>query len=442
VIAPSGIEGSSEGVFGNTFVGIALANPHDFESDIRIKALTSGGQEKALKLELGKVSSQGQKANLASELLDNPSEASCLMAEGVPPEIKGFFMVGNFNLKRLDGVGGFLKASDELYFPLARKNETDETYLFLFSSSTSTDQSVSLNLFDSNGEFRAEKEAKIAGLGTLEGTLDQIFDEPVNIEEGYIEVRAGAPLRGFEFLGGGEAYHAMTAQPVYGTKRLVSPHFFASRSGGSTLRLLNAGDRDVNATLTGFNDSGEVIETSEITIGAHTLYKGSVTELLDIDTSKLGSNENLIGYLTVEMTNGTHHLPKVIGTLTFQGNNGKWVSTLPLLERGRNRTLFLHVAQSPEVKMFTGLAILNAGDSEATVTAEVYDEEGNQTGTKELKIPAGHRVVDVLAGPQLFSSEFSQVKGHIKVLSDLPVMSFALFGHNDQRFMSAIEGQE
>jgi len=125
--------------------------------------------------------------------------------------------------------------------------------------------------------------------------------------------------------------------------------------------------------------------TAEITINSRKLYKGSLTELLDIDPSKLGKNENIVGYLTVEMTDGTHHLPKVIGALTFQGNDGKWVSTLPLLSRGRNRTLFLHVAQSAEVKMFTGLAILNAGDAKATVTVEVYDEDGNQSAKKEFK---------------------------------------------------------
>ena len=59
--------------------------------------------------------------------------------------------------------------------------------------------------------------------------------------------------------------------------------------------------------------------TAEITINSRKLYKGSLTELLDIDPSKLGKNENIVGYLTVEMTDGTHHLPKVIGALTFQG---------------------------------------------------------------------------------------------------------------------------
>jgi len=304
------------------------------------------------------------------------------------------------------------------------------------------DQYARLSLFNQEGVFQLEKTVQLSGLGTLSGTLDQLFDQEINIDEGYIEVKTQMPLRGFEFLGKAEAYHALTAQPVYGANRLVAPHFFAARDGGSTLRLLNVGDKDVTAILKSYTDSGEVMGTAEITINSRKLYKGSLTKLLDIDTSKLDKNENIIGYLTVEMTNGTHHLPKVMGALTFQGNDGKWVSTLPLLSRGRNRTLFLHVAQSAEIKMFTGLAILNVGDAEATVQVEVYDENGNQSATKELKIAAGSRVVDVLAGPQFFGSSFEQVKGHIKVLSNLPVMSFALFGHNDQRFMSAIEGQE
>jgi hypothetical protein len=91
--------------------------------------------------------------------------------------------------------------------------------------------------------------------------------------------------------------------------------------------------------------------------------------------------------------------------------------------------------------MFTGVAILNAGDEEATVTVEIYDEDGNQRGSRERKLAARTRVVDILSGTELFGPGFEQSKGHIKLLSDRPVMSFALFGGNDLRFMSAIEGQ-
>jgi hypothetical protein len=442
VIAPATIEESSGGVFQDTFAGIALANPNDYESELRVKALTSDGQEKPLKLGMGTAPSQGQKANTASELLENPSEASCLMAEGSPPEVKGFFMAGNYDLRRLDGVGGFLRASDELYFPIIRQTETDRTYLFLFNPSPEENQVAWLRLYDEQGEFQLEKEVQFAGLGTVEGTLEEIFEETVDLEEGYIEVKAQTQLRGFEFLGSPEAYHALTAQPVEGTDRLVAPHFYAARNGGSTLRLLNVGDRDVSAVLEGYDDGGEIMGTAEITINSWKLYNGSLAELLGIDTSKLGENENIVGYLTIDMTDGTHHLPKVIGSLTFHGNDGEWVSTLPLLSQGRNRTLFLHVAHSDELEMFTGVAILNDGDSEATVSVEVYDENGDQSGKKELKIAAGSRVVDILSGTRLFGPGFEQVKGHFKLLSDQPVMSFALFGGNDLRFMSAIEGQE
>jgi hypothetical protein len=422
--------------------GIALANSNEHASEIRAQALTAGGLQAPLKMELGKIPAHGQKANLSSELTESPGEASCLMAEGIPPEVKGFFLVGNFDLKRLDGVGGHLSASDELYFPVVRQNASSATYVFLSSPTTEAKEGVWLRLFDENGVFRAEKEVQIAHQGTLEGTLDQIFGTPLQLEEGYIEVIAPTLLRGFELLADAEAFHALPAQTVQGTQRLFAPHFLVARNSGSTLRLLNSGDRDVTAVLKGYTDDGAVIGTAEVTLYARKLYRGSITELLEIDPSELGETENVTGYLTVEMSGGTHHLPKVIGALTFHGDNGKWVSTLPLLTHGRFRTHFLHVAQSVGSRMFTGLAILNPGGVEATVRVHVYDEEGNRSGAKELKIAAGSRLVDLLAGPQFFGSSFEQVKGHFKVESDLPVMAFALFGHSDLRFMSAIEGQD
>ena len=51
------------------------------------------------------------------------------------------------------------------------------------------------------------------------------------------------------------------------------------------------------------------------------------------------------------------------------------------------------------------------------------------------------RVVDVLDGTNLFGPGFEQVKGHLKILSDQPVVVFALFGDFDSQFLSAIEGQ-
>ncbi len=58
-----------------------------------------------------------------------------------------------------------------------------------------------------------------------------------------------------------------------------------------------------------------------------------------------------------------------------------------------------------------------------------------------LLLEPDHRLVDILDGDGFFGPGFEQVGGHLKILSDLPVVVFALFGDFDSHFLSAIEGQ-
>ena len=52
------------------------------------------------------------------------------------------------------------------------------------------------------------------------------------------------------------------------------------------------------------------------------------------------------------------------------------------------------------------------------------------------------RRIGLLDGPEFFGSGFDQAKGHVRVISNEPVVSFALFGSFGSEFLSAIEGQK
>jgi hypothetical protein len=92
--------------------------------------------------------------------------------------------------------------------------------------------------------------------------------------------------------------------------------------------------------------------------------------------------------------------------------------------------------------MYTGLAVLNLGENSANVTVKVYDKVGQVAAeTKIGRIAPGVRVVDVLNGVTFFGVEFQLMGGHIEVVSDEPVVCFALFGDYGGRFLAAIEGR-
>ena len=65
-----------------------------------------------------------------------------------------------------------------------------------------------------------------------------------------------------------------------------------------------------------------------------------------------------------------------------------------------------------------------------------------KTAETEFDLAPGERRVGLLDEQDFFGPQFSQVKGHVKLLSSHPVVTFALFGDTSQEFLSAIEGQK
>ncbi len=108
---------------------------------------------------------------------------------------------------------------------------------------------------------------------------------------------------------------------------------------------------------------------------------------------------------------------------------------------GQTAASFLHVAQSNELGLFTGLAILNAESQATSVTVRAFDANGNQSAETQFELAAGSRVVAMLNEESFFGAGFSQVNGHLQVISTTPVVTFVLFGDFNSQFLSAIEGQ-
>jgi len=125
----------------------------------------------------------------------------------------------------------------------------------------------------------------------------------------------------------------------------------------------------------------------------------------------------------------------------FSVNGDQVYSTLPLVDTGLLETVFLQVAQSTALRVFTGLAILNVAQGEANVVLQAFGEDGQQTGSRSFKFNAGTRIVSLLNEDAFFGANFQQVKGHFKLTSDSPVITYALFGDLELRYLSAVEGQ-
>ncbi len=432
--APGEAEAADTGLLDGTFVGVVLANPSQLsESSAELEARTWDGA--SVYQEVTSIPAEGQRSFLASEFTGDGTAAS-LTARGWTLPLQGFFLIGESALNRLDGIGGGLAEGTALRFLMATSSAGKETFLLLFNTGREAADEVSLELHGRDGETLSARTISIAAGGTLRSSVADLLDTGGELQEGYVTVRSEVPLRGFELVADASTFSALTGQSANRVDRLSAPHFFAAPDGGSVLRILNPDIRPVRITVTAHHDDGSTMAEAAATIDPGELLVEDLADFLGLDAS----SATLTGYLEVTPDLTALETGRLlVGSLTFRGAG--YASTLPLIRQGRRETLFLHVAQSSELKIFTGLALQNPNPEEATVSVEIYSADGMQTASRTRTLPPGERVVDLLNGTEFMGAGFEQVNGHIKVKSDLPIVSFALFGADDLSYMSAIEGQ-
>ena len=432
-------------LFQDLFVGVAIANLSENTDPVVFSALDVQGKEKASILLSQPLGAGGQAAFLTHELVGPETGAVTMVAWRLQgPPIQGFFLVGDNDQRRLDGIGGELNSATLLYFPLARHTGIDETtFIWLFNpgESVDPDPTAVLRLYKEDGTLLQEKSVSIPVLGSLTGTLDEIFSEDLQITEGFVEVESTVPLSGLAFYATEQHLSAMTAQVGIRARELFVPHLLVDSSGGDTeIRLLNVGDQTANVEIEAFDDSSNQLGSATFEIAPKQLAVKSVREVLNLDPTDAVISGHL--QIKAEVRGFFLTAATVVGVVTFTGNEGRFRSTLPLIAEGRETILFLHVAQSVAFRIFTGLAILNPGNTAAVVSVRAFGEDGVLTGEQQVEVSSGSRVVDLLNGSAFFGSDFEQVNGYLQLTSDEPIVVFALFGDFDSQFLSAIEGQE
>ena len=449
VAAPLSLE-IQDDLLADTFSALALANPIDTETEIQVARKENTREETSSQELDDSLPGKGQMAFLGSEL--NLPAGGTLVAQGVPSPVQGLFMAGDNASLRLDGVGE-QEESEELYFAGVQESATEKTVLFVFNSNQA-DSNLSLKLSNMQGILLKEVTANVAAKGTLRGTLEDLFGEEGILQSGYVQLSSQVPVKGFQLTVTEQHFSSLTAQTNAITRRMVSPRFSVDGQGGATqINLLNvdAGATAADVTLRAFDEAANLLGTAEFQIEPRQLFVGDVKELLDLDPSE---SETITGYLEFEILGGfvgsIRTSPRLIGAVTFTGNQGKWRSRLPLTRTGLTQAMLPHLAQNFSLNLYTSLAILNMEDAPEEpeegeeedgpdVEIKVYDEAGVLSDEKTLQIRGAESVVDLLNGSTFFGSEFVQVNGHVEITTTVPLAIMAFFGDLSQEFLSAIE---
>jgi hypothetical protein len=420
---------------GTTFTGIALSNPNSstdavitFEllNDAGSRQATSGGVNPSARFLFG----DQQLAQLVSEVFNLPGSLTEGWAEVSvwdDPDVVGFFVYFNDRITLFDGAGVSTRKGRQLWFNAVEKSASGSTELAVVNPGTSA-VTGTLKAFAENGSaVGGTIFVTIPARGRLTAsngrrTLADFFPAVSFSGGGHVELDLSGEVTGTEVFGNSSRLAMLAGMfPEDAASTLYSAQL-AHGVGNFFTRVDVSNPSDSTATLTLtanlVDSAGNVTSrpTATRTLAARGKLSEDAATLFNLGTSQVQ------GWIQVSSTRA------VIGSVTFGDSGGRFEASVPMQGTGRTRATFSQVAHGAGSPFYTGIALLNPDTTRAAqVTIDVFREDGSKSGTASLRLEAGQRLSRLL--DQFVSAlAAGQVRGYIRISSDLPVFTFELFG--------------
>jgi hypothetical protein len=261
----------------------------------------------------------------------------------------------------------------------------------------------------------------------------ELFPAEPLVESDYLRVSAGQGVDTLELFGKKDFYMAaLSGQDTSaGASLLYCPQYATGGSWQTQLSIINLDAVPGAVTLEFFNDAG--------------ILQGQARILPIAPQGKLwisdpnffvSSGGSLVqGYVKI---NGSGL--KLTGSVLFADPQlESFAAALPLLAQFEPSAVLSQVASGKS--WFTGVALLNAGDTAANLNLEVFDTQGAKVAGRQEILGPRQRGSQLLTQffPELENRELSS--GYVKIVSDRPIGLFAVYGTRDLSTLSAIPAQ-
>jgi predicted outer membrane repeat protein len=444
IIFPAGFT-SLDTLLGNSWVGATAMNINSSAKGITFLGKDSSGSTLSTNSSLPDLKARGQLANLTTEIVTMSSRLKTIIGEGDgnSDPLRGIFVLGDSATSRLDGIGHRWITGKELYLLNGWEKSGEATIVFLYNPSLSEQADVVLAWTAPDGSVIDTENLSISSEGTLFEPFSDLFTNP-GTQEGYLKITSSAEVCGFLVNATSQAFIAFPAQPAAEAEALYASHFILLPDGsGTELQLVNAGNYAASVVFTATDDTQRAFTSQGLILEPGQMRKGGITEFMPLNPGELGPNELLTGRIQVDIasTGPAGVNPRVLGGITLNGSPTN-SAALPLETEGWEETVFPHIAQSLDLRIFTGLAIWNITGNYTNVTVRSWNQDGQITATKSFSLAPGLRRVGLLNEDFYFGSQYSQVGGHLEIISSREVISFCLYGDFDLVYLSTIGGQE
>ena len=407
-------------------IGIAIVNP---QTSIAQTTFTLyGGAGDVLQTSTIPIPAAGQLSKFASEVFPSAATGGWIQATSSTSGLRGFWLVGN--LTTFGDAAEAAVASPEMVLPVI----TDQTDVALLNPG-SGDAAVLIRLYGANGQELAEPAVRVLPpKGSFRGRSTTLFSPLDWPAASHLKIVSGTPIVASATLTNFQAAPSLSAINAQSTAgpltEFVFPHVVAGNLGANNYETiigvtnLSAGPQTI--TLTFFASDGSAPVSIQrilsgnggLRIPARTLFSlpdgfqsGWVRVVAPLGAAGFASNADT----------------QQAGVLISSG-----------VSRPQTNFIFGHIADLDP--WWTGLALVNAGQSSATVEIFAIAQDGTLIGAAGLVIPPGGKDARLLHEwiPQTQSRSVDG--GFIFLRSNVPLHGLCLFFTRDLRILSIVPG--
>jgi hypothetical protein len=211
-----------------------------------------------------------------------------------------------------------------------------------------------------------------------------------------------------------------------GVKKIYSPQFALLPSYQTYINVINANEENATVSITLHGQDGTVLASSLTKVlPANSQIKGNLLDLFDNNSQLV----NRTGWVEVTST-----LDKVVGIVSFTDPDNKFLTAYEL--SGNPERDFVIPLVSEDFQYATGVALLNSGDSTATIRVELWGVSGTLDSVNTITLAPHAQTAQTLTG--LFPGMRDHRTGNVRIHSDQPLHSFAALYSLDLRFIATI----
>jgi hypothetical protein len=344
--------------------------------------------------------------------------------------VTGFSLIFDASLSMMDGSPIVDNPLSQFVFTEIE----DQGYTDLHVANANSDPAtIRFQIMQSNGTIRSQALRMIPPYGGMAESISSLFPGIILESSDYLRAISDVQVVPFELLGKTSQYLAALNGQDLGSaaSTLYAPQYVVGGGYRSTLSITNLDPVEGHLTLRLVGDDGAQIgETKVMPIAGE-----GKAYISDQSFFGVPGDEPLQGYVEI-MSSG----PRVVGNV-FMGDSDRstFATALPLASHLDDSLIFGHIAS--DQTYFTGLALLNPGEGDATTTVDLYKADGSLDDSITVIIPGRHRISKLLT--ELFPSLVGQgrISGYIHVYAEKGIAGYSVFGTHDLSTLSAVPAQ-